>query len=169
MADLLSGGAQVQGEAAHDAAIAGYPVQIGGRANANEPTVVADADATHAWFDLFGRLVVILGHPTPEAPDVSNLTASGDGTLIAAPGASVSLYIVRGSVHNAGSAVVEVSLKDGTAGTIRWAANLAADGGGSLFDFGSRGWKLTANTLLAGNLSATGNVDFNITSYYIAA
>ena len=29
MGDLLSGGAQVQGEAAHDAAVAGYPVQIG--------------------------------------------------------------------------------------------------------------------------------------------
>lgn len=169
MADITSGESQIQGEVAHDSPIAGFPVQIGGRANANEPSVVADDDVTHAWFDLLGRLVVIPGHPSPEAPNSTNLTASGNGSLIATPGANLSLYIVKGSIHNAGSAIITVQLKDGSGGTVRWAADLAADGGGSLFNFGSRGWKLTANTALNGNLGATGNVDFNITEYYIAA
>jgi len=167
MADISSAEHQVQGEAAHDLPIQGFPVQIGGRANLNEPAIVADADVTHAWFDLLGRLVVIPGHPNPETPDSTVLTASGDGTLIAAPGASLSLYIVKGDVHNDGSSKVTVQLKDGS--NVRWQASLAADGGGSLFDFGSRGWKLTANTALTGNLSATGDVEFNVTEYYIAA
>ena len=108
------------------------------------------------------------GYPDPEAPDTTNLTASGNGELIATPGASLSLYIKKGSVHNAGSSQITVQLKDGSGGTVRWQADLAADGGGSIFDFGERGWKLTANTALNGNLGATGDVDFNITEYFIA-
>lgn len=169
MADITSGESQVQGEVAHDSPIAGFPVQIGGRANANEPAVVADSDVTHAWFDLFGRLVVIPGHPSPEPPNSTNLTASGNGSLIATPGGGVSLYIVKGSIHNAGGSAIVVQLKDGSGGVVRWQAELAGNGGGSLFNFGARGWKLTSNTALFGNLGASGDVDFNVTEYYIAA
>ena len=110
------------------------------------------------------------GYPDPEDPVVANLTASGLTELIPAPGAGLSLYIQKGSVHNAGSSQITVQLQDGAGSPaiIGWAADLAADGGGSLFDFGDRGWKLTANLPLNGNLSATGNVDFNITQYFIA-
>jgi hypothetical protein len=62
-----------------------------------------------------------------------------------------------------------VSLQDGAAGTIRWTAELAAEGGGSLFDFGSRGWVLTANTLLNAELDAAGSIDVNVTEYYLLA
>jgi len=159
---------QIEGRAAHDVAIAGNPVQIGVRANANEPTAVADGDATHLWADLLGRLVVLTGHPSPEAPVAVNATASGNTTVIAAPGASLSLYIVKASVHNRDTTNRLVSLQDGAGGTTRWRAELASEGGGSLIDFGSRGWKLTANTLLNVNLDAAGNIDVNITEYYIA-
>lgn len=157
---------EVQGDVAHDAAAAGNPVLIGVRANANEPTAVADADATHLWADLFGRLVVLTGHPSPEAPVTANGGAAGL-SVIAAPGASLSLYICKGSVHNSAATESVISLRDGAAGTIRWTINAAADGGGSLFDFGSRGWKLTANTALVADIgAATGYI--NITEYYIA-
>jgi hypothetical protein len=161
---------EVVGDVAHDAAVGGNPVLIAARANANEPTAVsADGDATHLWADLFGRLVVIPGHPNPEAPVTLNATSSGNTTVIAAPGASLSLYICKASVHNRDRANVVVTLQDGAGGTSRWRAELAAEGGGALIDFGARGWKLTANTLLNVNLGGAGSVDVNITAYYIAA
>lgn len=87
--------------------------------------------------------------------------------VIAAPGASLSLYIMKGSIHNRGVEQV-VSLRDGAAGTIRFTANFAADGGGTIFDFGARGWKLTANTALVADIGAA-SADVNVTEYYIAA
>jgi hypothetical protein len=158
----------VQGDAAHDAAVAGNPVLVGARANANEPTAVADGDATHLWADLFGRLVVLGGHPNPEAPVSVNATASGNTTVIAAPGGSLVLHICKASVHNRAAAARVVSLTDGAGGTVRWRAEIGINGGGSLIDFGSRGWRLTANTLLNVNLDAAGDVDVNITEYYIS-
>ena len=161
---------QNQGAAAHDAPAAGNPLAIGFRANANEPAAVStDADAVFGWADLFGRQVVVTGHPNPEAPVTVNATASGATTVIAAPGASISIYVLKASVHNRDATNRLVDLRDGAAGTVRWRAELAAEGGGALIDFGERGWKLTANTLLAVNLDAAGNVDVNITAYYLAA
>lgn len=154
---------------AHDSPIAGNPVRMAARANANEPTAVsADNDTVDLWADRHGRQVVLTGHANPEAPVTVNATASGDTTVIAAPGASVSLYICKASIHNRAASNRVVSLTDGAGGTTRWKAELAAEGGGSMIDFGSRGWKLTSNTLLNVNLDAAGDVDVNITEYYIA-
>lgn len=171
--DLVSGptGAAAiehQGNAAHDAADTGNPQKIGGKASLNEPTAVADNDRVNAWFDQLGRLVIMPGHSNPESPAVANHTSSGDNTTISAPGASQSLYIQKASVHNRGSSEIVVALRDGAAGTIYWRAELASEGGGSLIDFGARGWKLTANTALVTNLGASGDVDVNVTEYYIA-
>jgi fibronectin-binding autotransporter adhesin len=160
---------EVVGDVAHDAAAAGNPVLIAARANTNEPTAVANADSTYLWADLFGRLVTIPGHPNPEAPVTVNATSSGNTTVIASPGASLSLYICKVSVHNRDAANVLVTLQDGAGGTARWRAELAAEGGGSLIDFGARGWKLTADTLLNVNLGGASSVDVNVTDYYIAA
>lgn len=154
---------------AHDAAVFGNPVRIAARANANEPTAVStDDDTVDLWADRFGRQVVLTGHANPEAPVTLNATSSGNTTVIAAPGASLSLYICKASVHNRASTNRVVALSDGAAGTTRWKAELAAEGGGSMIDFGSRGWKLSSNTLLNVNLDAGGDVDVNITEYYIA-
>jgi hypothetical protein len=160
---------QSQGPAAHDAVITGNPIAIGMRANANEPTAVsADGDVVWGWADRFGRQVVISGHPSPEAPVTVNATASGDTTVISAPGAGVSIHVCKASVHNRDTANRVVSLRDGAGGTIRWRAEIASEGGGSLIDFGDRGWKLTANTALVVNLDAAGNCDVNVTEYYLA-
>ena len=159
--------AEVQGNAAHDVAVSGNPLFMGARANANEPTAVQDGDNTHLWADLLGRLVVVDGHPTTEAPVTANGSASGT-SVIAAPGAGVSLYIKKGSMHNRAATETVVSLREGAAGTIRFTANLAADRGGTIFDFGSAGWKLPANTALIADIGQA-SVDVNITDYYIAA
>lgn len=163
----VAGSQGVGGLAAADAAVAGNPVYVGGRSNLNEPTAVtADDEMVPFWLDRLGRLVILEGHSSPESPDVTTLSA--DGSLIPTPGASVSLYVKKGSVHNSAATEQVAALRDGSAGTIRWQANIAADGGGSLFDFGSRGWKLTANTPLFGDAAAS-SLYYNVTEYYIAA
>lgn len=158
---------QVEGRAAHDAPVAGNPSLIAGRANLSEPAVVADGDATSLWADLFGRLVVLIGHANPEPPVIVPGSAAGV-SVIAAPGAGLSLHICKGQVNNDAATENVISLREGAAGTIRWTHNCAADGGGSRFDFGSRGWKLPANTALVADIgAATGRV--NVEEFYIAA
>jgi hypothetical protein len=51
--------AQVQGKAAHDAAVSGNPVLLGAYAKATAPTDVStDGDAARLWCDLAGRLQI---------------------------------------------------------------------------------------------------------------
>lgn len=169
MADVQHNPQTIEGNAAHDSAVADYPVTVGGRANLNEPTAVGDGDNVYAWMDQLGRLVVVPGHPNPEAPVVVNATASGDTTVVSAPGASVSLYIVRVALVNGGSAVVSAQLQEASSATNRGGGDLAANGGGMILDYGPRGWKLTANTALQINLSATGDVWVSVLEHYIAA
>lgn len=157
---------QVEGRAASGVAVAGNPNLIGARANLNEPAVVADGQAVSAWADLLGRLVVLEGHANPELPVTVNGSAAGV-VVIAAPAAGTRLVIRKGSVHNRGVEQV-ISLRDGAAGTIRWTLNAAADGGGSLFNFGSRGWQLTAATALVADIGAA-SADVNVTEYSIEA
>lgn len=155
-------------DAATDAPVPANALLSGLRAQANEPTAVStDGDIVAPWADLLGRQVVLLGHANPEAPVTVNGSAAGV-SVIATPGASLSLYICKGTVHNRAATETVVSLRDGAAGTIHWTADLAVDGGGSMFDFGSRGWKLTANTALVADIGQA-SVDVNITEYYIAA
>lgn len=157
----------IQGQAAHDAAVTGNPVLISARANANEPAAVnADNDAVHLWADRLGRLVTVNGHPSPEAP-TSVVATAADTTIIAAPGAGVANVVQRMSIHNAGAAAATVTLEDGLNGTVRWQAELAADGGGSLVDFGEVGWRQTDNTLLNLTQTPTGTIHVNVTSWFI--
>jgi len=154
------------GDVAHDAVDSGNPIKVGGRASLNEPTAVADNDRVNAWFDQLGRQVVLMGHANPESPVTANGSAAGL-VVISAPGAGVSLYICKGSLHNRSASAQVVSLREGTTGSIRFTANLAASGGGSLFDFGPRGWKLPTNTALVADIAAA-SADVNVTEYYIA-
>lgn len=97
-----------------------------------------------------------------QPPITTNLTDSGD--IIGTPGAGANLHIHGGSLHNADSSTVEIDINDGT--TSYWHGLLAADGGGSLFNFrglDGRGVRLPANTALIATFTAAGNVDFNVT------
>lgn len=159
---------EVEGDAAHDAAIAGNPVRIGARANANEPTAVdADNDTVDLWADRLGRLVTIDGHPTPGSPATVSVTTT-NVEILAAPGASLSLYIKRLLVTNRAATENVLSLKEGSGGTIRTTLNCAADGGGAVIDYGTVGWKIAANTALNADAGAS-SIDVNVLEYYIAA
>lgn len=156
---------QMQGAAAHDAPVSGNPILIGMYGSTNPVTAVTQGDAVRAWADLVGRLVVMTGRP--DKVDVStNVTASGETVAISSPGASTSLYICKGSVHNAGSSNVTASFKNGSGGATFWKAELASEGGGSLFDFGGACKKITANSNFVVNLSGSGDVDVNVTEYF---
>lgn len=145
------------------------PILIGVRASLNEPADVADGQLAETWGDRKGRPVVLIGHANPETPVSVNATASGDTTVIAAPGAGLSLHICKGSLINGGAAAIVAGLQESGSATSVWAGEWGSDGGGALFDFGARCRKLTANTALQVNLPGTGNVRVNVTEYYIAA
>lgn len=107
------------------------------------------------------------GLPAPQAPVTQNGSAAGQ-SVIAAPGLGLRLYIRRGSLHNRAATETVVSLREGATGTIRFTTNLAADGGGTLLDFGEDGWRLPENTALVADI-AQASVDVNITEYFQAA
>lgn len=164
---LLGATLAMGGAAAHDAPVSGNPVLIAGRANLDEPTAVANGDVTTLWADQLGRLVLLLGHGDPEPPVTANGSAAGL-SVIATPGANLRLYINRVLIMNRAATETVVSLRDGAAGTIRFTGNFAADGGGAVVDFGTRGWGLTANTALVADIGQA-SADVNVLEYYIAA
>lgn len=168
--DAANNSVRVVGAANHDATAVGNPVRIAGKSNDNEPTAVtADGDVVDAWMDRLGRIVTVAGHPSPELPITVNATGAGDTTVIAAPGASLSLYIKRAVLSNQAAAVNPVFLQESASAVNRGGAALAADGGGVVLDYGDRGWKLSANTALQANLENAGDVWVSVLDYYIAA
>lgn len=73
--------AEVQGDAAHDAAVSGNPVLLGGYAKTTAPTDVStDGDAVRLWADLAGRLQVGDGGQTLSIDDGGG-TVTVDGTV----------------------------------------------------------------------------------------
>lgn len=170
MADISVHRTNVEGQVAHDDAIAGNPLVIGGVASLNEPAVVsADGDAVQAWFDRFGRSVIVLGHSNPETPVTVNATATGDTVVLAAPGASVSFHIITMILSNVANQDIEVFLQETASAVNRFGIMLASGGGGVQIPFGSRGWKLTANTGLDINIpTGTPDVHVNVVEHYIA-
>jgi len=63
----------VAGDTANDAADAGNPLKIGGKANASAPSDVTDGDRVNAYFDRKGRLAVFLD--SASAVPATTLTA----------------------------------------------------------------------------------------------
>jgi hypothetical protein len=169
---------EVMGDVAHDAAAAGNPVLIGGRANQTEPAAVADADAVYSWMDQQGRTVVVLNFPANVAADDTHgpksvtITATTNTQLLAAPGAGQSIYVTRAKASNTSATkticnLVEGGTAGGTDGTIRDSASLAADGGGYVDRFDPP-WKLAANTALFGRLG-TSVTDVRVNLMYFVA
>jgi len=160
MADLTIGADQVSGDTAHAATDSGRPVKIGGKANQNEPTAVADAQRVDAWWDQQGRLVVAPLFPANVAsagahgPVSVTLTTSSEATVIAAPGAG-SIHVTAIMVGNTSATKVRLDLKEGAGGTVRFSQPLAADGGGFVLNPLGPPWKLPATTALIAQLDAS--------------
>lgn len=107
---------------AHDAADAGNPHKIGGKAATTNPTAVSDGDRTDARFDKIGRMNVRQGQVRELVTDggTITLTTTAETTILAAGGAGVFHDLTLVLVSNTSAAAVRVDFRDATAGTIRF-------------------------------------------------
>lgn len=119
-AAISAAGAQkVEGGAASGAAVAGAPMQAGGRAATANPTAVTDGQAAYAMLDKLGKPVVV-----PFAPrlltiqNLITLTATTETTLLAAAAATFHDLVLL-MITNTSATAVRVDIRDTTAGTVR--------------------------------------------------
>ncbi|KKN84451.1 hypothetical protein LCGC14_0289130 [marine sediment metagenome] len=112
---MLNAAAQVTGDEAHDAADAGNPIKLGGRAQTSEaqPDEVADEDRVDALFDRSGYLRV-RGDFDPSFADIND-SASGNNTIIAAQAAGKRIAVW--AILIVADGTVDVRWEDGAAGT----------------------------------------------------
>lgn len=141
---------QTTGDEAHDAADAGNPVKIGMKAKAFDSTApgtnVAEDDRVDAIATLEGRQYVETTHPNYWDVSVDYATAQTNATVKAAAGAGLKLYITDIYCSN-GATAGNITLLDGSAGTVLWESYPAINGGGVISLRSPIA--LTANTLLA--------------------
>ncbi len=166
---------EVVGDAAHDAAIAGNPLRIAGRALTADYTAVAAGDTADLITTLLGKLVTIpYANPNQSwsyAAPAGGLTSTTAVTIKSAAGAGVRNYITHiDCVNSHQTTSTELVINDGAAGTVLWRGWLQAAGGGYSINFDPplRG---TANTLLEiDEITATGTagVVFNATGFTAA-
>lgn len=159
--------AQVQGKAAHDAAVSGNPVLNGieGR-RARATAVSADGDATRLTGDRYGRLAVVGVPLTIAAVDA---TASGDTDVVAAAsiGAGNRCKLLRVEASNThASTALTVGLKSASlnGGTVFGKKYLPAAGGLAVWVFPNGYLEGGDNEAVQINLSGAGTV--SVTAYY---
>src|SRR3972149_127869 len=102
-----------------------------------------------------------------QGPTRINVTASGDTTLLAAPGGGLSIYVTGIMASNQGASKIRALVREGAAGTIRCGGTLAGNGDGYVFPY-TPAWKLPANTALVANLGAAGDVDYTVHFFVVA-
>ena len=163
----------VSGDTAHDAADAGQPIKLGGKAASVTPTAVTANDRVNAYFDLVGRQ-----HITPAIPEQDLATettnhakkyytyagAVTDG-IIWSPAAGKRWFVTDIFINVSAASIV--TLEDDLVGgdNVVWKAELAANSG----------WSHSFNTPLfsgedAADLIVTtsaGNIYCTITGYEI--
>ena len=135
---------------AHDGADSGNPHKIGGKAKAFDSTApgtnVAEDDRVDAIFSLEGRQYVNTIHPNFWSVSVDYGAAQTNATVKAAAGAGLKLY-VTGIYCSNGATAGNITVLDGSGGTVLWETYPAINGGGVLPS--GMVLPLTANTLLA--------------------
>lgn len=160
---------EVQGDVAHDAAIAGNPVTVGMEARATDRAVVVTGDAVRAIADTLGKQIVLPG--SAHAQNVSGRITKADNVVvdvIAAQGASVRTVVTSILVINGHATVgTKVEILDGA--TIKMTPFCAPAGGG--FSLNAGGTPLfisTANTAVRARCATTGSdVDVFVSGYTI--
>jgi hypothetical protein len=140
-----NGGMMIGGCTAHDAADAGSPVKVGGRARSSAITSVASDDRTDAVATVQGYLVQ---HPyaLPQSAltGTASSTSASDTVIIAAQGAGVTINLTTITIYNDSNTNTFVRIKDGTT-TILVLPAPARGGAIVTFPFPLR---ITANTAL---------------------
>lgn len=166
----ISGGrlwTAVVGDAAHDAAVSGNPVLTGIEAKNVDGTdggEVAEGDVTRIKGDRAGRVFVSTAHPRGFQASVDyGASAQNNATVEAAPGSGLSLHITDICISNGPSAVNNVTLLDGSGGTVLYEAYLAVNS--SVVANLKQPIRLTANTLLAVTSSGSSELSLNINGY----
>lgn len=124
--------AEVQGDAAHDAAVSGNPVLQGLEARTSNGTAVSNGDAVRAQADSLGRTVVApYGRHDQLIDGCATATSTTSNIeVIAAQGAGSRIYITEYSVVNESATSVRVDLK--TATTLKKYIPAPANFGGSV-------------------------------------
>lgn len=160
---------EVVGDAAHDAAIAGNPVRVGGRAVNAELTAVANGDTADLVTDLVGKQIV-MPYANPEnflSGVTSAITGTSDTSVIGAQGAGVRIYVTQILVTNSHATVgTVVNIKDNT--TTIYTGYAAALGGGFSITFPVP-LRLAANVALQAANATTGSNTYVSASGYKGA
>ena len=147
---MSNAGMQITGDEAHDAADAGNPVKVGGKAKNQDGsapgTAAAEDDRVDFIADVYGRQFVETSHPNYWSASVDYAGAQTNATVKAAAGAGLKLYITDIYCSN-GAVAGNITLLDGSGGTVMWETYPAINGGG-IANFKTP-VALTANTLLA--------------------
>ena len=164
---------EVVGDAAHDAAIAGNPVRIGGRALTADYTAVVAGDTADFITTLTGKQVLypyaIPGETWTYAAASGGIVNTTGVTVKTAGAAGVRNYITRVQVINGHATVdTDVQIRDGAAGTVLWRGWAENSGGGvsANFDPPLRG---TAATLVEVACGTTGSATyFNVQGFTAA-
>lgn len=123
---------EVVGDVAHDAGVAGNPVQTGGYASNNIEgvTQVANGDLTRTVHDLNGVQVVRPHTTLEEIQSVRTTNTDGNSTsLVAAAGSGVHNYLSTITIWNSSSTDGFVDLRDGTAGSVLYTLPAPQTGG----------------------------------------
>ena len=152
-------GLVVNGNVAHDAADAGNPQKVGGKARTADPTAVSASDRVDAYFDTSGRIVTAPYslHENLVSGATSVITGTTTTEVIAAAGSGVRNYINQLTVVNADATVgTVVAITDGSGGTVLHRGYAAAAGGGYVVTFPSplRGSTNTAIHAICATTSA---------------
>lgn len=109
----------VQGATAHDAADAGNPLKIGGKAIQSNPTAVADGDRANLVLDDLGRVVSSDSHVRDlVVQQVTTITSSTSETTILTAGAAGVFHDVKSiMIANKSASATLVTVRDATAGS----------------------------------------------------
>lgn len=126
---------KVVGNKAHDAADAGAPVKVGGKAVSAEPAAVAANDRANLITDLVGKLIT-LPYANPENFVSGAITSAMTGTtstsLVAAPASGLRNYITTIICSNSHATVgTDIVIQDGSGGTTLLTIPAAAVYGGA--------------------------------------
>jgi len=120
-------GIYITGDEAHDATDAGNPVKIGGKAASSAPPAVTAGDRVNAYFDLSGRLVVLIDTALPAGTNIIGKfgidqttpgTTNGVQVVAPLPAGTNNIGIVNKSAYNFLNVTADVQVK-GSAGKLR--------------------------------------------------
>lgn len=160
---------EVVGDAAHDAAIAGNPVSVGGPAQDMDDTappnrVSAEGDATRFATDRDGAQFVHPHGPQIWSKHLDGSSAYTDESIHAAPGAGLSLYVTDIVFSSGAATAINLFFEEG-ASKVLGPYYLEAVAGRGLHIKFQTPKKITANTALTATTSAAIAQSIDVTGF----